>query len=204
MPRLIKIAIACGAIPLVAGTAIYFTWRVTRWESLMALGMLNIFVGLALFAVGAGCLLFQSMRDESSSGQQPIDAGLQNLLVACLLLVNFPAALVYGLSAMEVMSRYTLQISNDSGRPVERFSLSGPNLKVDLGEIPVGAMIENVVDFRGEGQLLFSAEIDGEVIDGIVDGYVSSGIGGDTKLRLLPDAKFEVQHKWDAESLASD
>jgi hypothetical protein len=204
VPRLIKIAIACGAIPLVAGTAIYFLWRVTRWESLMALGLSNILVGLALFAVGVGCLLCQSMREESNSDGQPIDAGLRNLLVACLLLVNFPMAFVYGLSAMEVMSRYTLQVTNNSGRPVERLLLSGPNLKVELGEIPIGATIENVVDFRGEGPLLFAAELDGEAIDGEVDGYVCSGIGGDTKLRFLPEGKFEVQRKWGIEFLARD
>jgi hypothetical protein len=190
VPRLIKIEIACGAIPLVAGTAIYVTWRVTRWESLMALGLLNILVGLAMFAVGVGCLLCQSMREEASSGPQPIDAGLRNLLVACLLLVNFPVAFVYVLSADDVMSRVTIRIVNESGNKIDAIAIEGIGVDKHVDPVQAGGYDRVYLRHVGEGGVSFTARHGGQEINGELIGYV---VGGeDVTLRFLPDGKFEV------------
>lgn len=200
MPRLIKITIACGAIPLVAGTAIYFTWRVTRWESLMALGLLNILVGLALFAVGVGCLLCQSLRNESNSEQQPIDAGLRNLLVACLLLVNFPVAFVYVLSADNVMSRVTIRIVNESGNKIDAIAIEGIGVDKHVGPVTAGGYNRVYLRHVGEGGINFIARQGDREFKGELNGYV---VGGeDITLRFLPDGKFEVGNNRETPYLA--
>ncbi len=204
MPRLIKIAIACGAMPLIAGTAIYFLWRLTRWEFLERLGMFNIFIGLALFAIGVGCVIRQSNDEMSTPNTNNGNTGQRNLLVVTLLLANFPAAIIYGLSAIEVMTRYTVCITNESPTAIEKLVLVGPNSEWSIGVVPAGARVQRELSFGGEGSLSFTAEHEGESIQGEVDGYVTGGLGGDTTLRLLPNGKFDVRRKWDTSFLARD
>lgn len=202
MPRLIKIAIACGAIPLIAGTAIYFTWRVTRWESLELFGLLNIFVGLALFVVGVGCLLRQTLQGESSKEQQPHSARLQSSVVACLLLVNFPAALVYGISAIDVMSRTTIRIVNESGREFDAISFQGAGVDKRVGPMSPRDYERIYVRASCEGGIEFVASQGGREIKGELIGYVAGG--EDITLRFLPDGKFEVGNNRKTPYLARD
>lgn len=199
MPRLIKIAIACGAIPLIAGTAIYFTWRLTQWDLMMLLGMFNIFVGLALFVVGIGCLIYQNHR-ESCAGTSI--AKRQNAFVAALLLANFPAAGVYGLSAIDVMSRFTVRIVNDSGDSIDSIEVQGIGFEKEVGRMQAGDHTRLYIRSFGEGGAEFTARQRGRDIQGELHGYVTGG--EDITLRLLPDGKFEVRNNREVAYVARD
>lgn len=199
MPRLIKIAIACGAIPLLAGTAIYFTWRLTQLDVMMLLGMLNIFVGLTLFVVGIGCLIYQAHR-EWSAGRSV--STRRNAFVAALLLVNFPAAGVYGMSAIDVMSRFTVRIVNDSGGDIDSLEVKGAGFNREVGPMQAGDRTRFYIRNFGEGGAEFTARQHGQDIHGALHGYVTGG--EDVTLRLLPGGKFEVGDNRDVDYLARD
>jgi hypothetical protein len=199
MPRLIKIAIGCGAIPLMAGTAIYFTWRLTQLDLMMLLGMLNIFVGLALFVVGIGCLIYQKHR-ELCAGRSV--AKRRNAVVAALLLANFPAAAVYGVSAIDVMSRFTVRIVNNSGDTISSVEIQGNGFKDEVGPMRAGDHARFHIRNFGEGGVEFIARQQNRVTQGELSGYATGG--EDITLRFLPDGKFDVSDNREVDYLARD
>lgn len=202
MPRLVKVAIACGAIPLFAGTTIYFTWRLTRWNALELLGLINILAGLAFFLVGIGCLVVQVFRERRTGHPMARVATLRNTFAIGLLFANFPAAAVYGISAIDVMSRFTARVVNDSGEKIDALELKGIGKVVQFNPIPVGGRTRRYVRHFGEGSVEFTARQRDGVIRGELWGYVCGG--EDITLRFLPGGKFEVHDNRDVEYLTRE
>jgi hypothetical protein len=116
----------------------------------------------------------------------------QSFLVGGLLLVNFPAAALYGLSAIGLMSQYTVRVINESGATIDSFVLKGPGVDVDFGPITVGDNKTRSLAFTGDGTLDFSASEQRLHFDGQIEGYVTGNQGGDATIRVLPDGKFEI------------
>ena len=197
-----KLAIACGATPLLAGTAIYLGWRVTRLDVFIGLGMINIAAGLLLFTIGVGCLLVQRHRDHH--GTNGGGSSRRAWLIGGLLLVNFPAAAVYGVSAIDVMGRETVRIINDSGARIDNVVLLGPGVKNAVGPIPAGGRVRRYLRFAGDGTLEFSARQNEVAMQGELEDYVTGGWGGDVTLHLLPDGKFEVRDNGNTPYYARD
>jgi len=140
MPRLIEAAILCGAVPLLAGTLIYVTWRFTRSDALMSAGMITIAVGLLAFVGGAVCLLRQPWHADGDRAARR-RLRFQGIFALALLLINFPAAAFYTLSAIDVETRYTVCVHNGSDRPIESLVVTGPGVRVELGPIGPGRRV---------------------------------------------------------------
>src|SRR5687767_6136344 len=86
-----RLALICGAAPLIAGIAIFVTWVYTRWNWLVGAGLLVINVGIVLFIVGVVCLMrFNNVARE----EEPIPRRRtrRSWTAVCLLLGNFPVA----------------------------------------------------------------------------------------------------------------
>ena len=52
MNRALRVAVICGAIPLILGVTIFLTWLVFRWNWLELAGFILLYVGFAAFVVG--------------------------------------------------------------------------------------------------------------------------------------------------------
>lgn len=94
-------AVVCGVAPLVVGTSIFLLWLVFEWEWLMGAGMLTIVGGTALVLAG-GIFLASHVWQGRNAGcvrSGPVIA------VAALLMINFPAALCFTLTAASLYSR---------------------------------------------------------------------------------------------------
>lgn len=187
---LLKTAIACGAVPLATGTLIYLAWWFTRWDALPGFGLLNIFCGLVLSFVGVICLAGYLINERRSVPRASLV--VQALLVSGLLLVNYPAAAFYALSAIDLMGRCTVHIANESDTTIESLILIGPGVKVEAGPVQPGGNTSRTLDFVGDGTLDFSAKQQNASFKGQLAGYVTGGIGGEIVVRVKPDGKFEV------------
>ncbi len=198
MSRLLQTAIACGAIPLTLGTAIYVAWRVANWDWLMAAGLFTVLGGLLLFAIGAGCLVVYVIREARNGQPHRIPLGLQSLLVGGLLLVNFPAAAYYAWSAVGLMTQFTVCVVNETGAVVDNVVLTGPGVHVETGPIPAGSRSWHTVHFSTDGTLEFAASWQSGSSEGPIEEYVTNGVGGDATLRLLPNGEYEIdrQPRW--------
>jgi hypothetical protein len=177
-------AFFCGAIPLAVGSVIYFTFRVTHDESLAIAGIYAILGGLAFFAVGVMCLVAHVYRRR--------DFDVATLLLGSLLLSNFPAAAIYGLSAIGLITQYVVQVVNGSDVVVDSFIVEGGGVHVELGPIQVGESKQCRVFFDADGTLRFKARQQQLRFDGEIEGYVTRNVGGMATVQIKPGGNFEV------------
>ncbi len=193
MPRLLKSAIVFGAVPLLVGTLIYGTWRLTRWHWLGTAGLLTLPLGLAAFLAGTIALTWHLWREWRVGRTTRSPLWLHAVLVGGLLLINFPAAVFYMLSAINITTRYTVRVHNDSDRPIESLVVTGPGVRVELGPIAPGQQAQRHVHFRGDGTLDFSARQQEILFSGQLEGYVTGGLGGNRTIRVKQRGVYELQ-----------
>jgi hypothetical protein len=193
MPRLLKLAVILGAVPLLVGTLIYGAWRMTRLPWLEAAGMLTIYMGIAAFVVGAFALVRHLRHESRARRTTSRSLWFEGVLVGGLLLANFPAAAFFSLSAMNIHTRYTVRVHNDSDQPIESLVVTGPGVRVEFGPIAPGEHTHRHIHFSGDGTLDFSARQQELRFGGQVEGYVTGGWSGDTSVRIKPRGVFEIR-----------
>jgi hypothetical protein len=52
MNRAYRVALICGAIPLLVGISMLMLWLITRWDGLMMAGIYSPYCGVTIFLVG--------------------------------------------------------------------------------------------------------------------------------------------------------
>lgn len=178
-----RAALACGVLPLAAGTSIFALWVVTRWEWLMPAGVFTLFLGLALFVVGALALArfcWLGLR----MPEPPPGFWRATAIAAALLLSNFPAAGTIIWKVGDLYSRYTVVVRNESGRALEDVRISGGGCEAVFGTIAPGEEERRSFLIQHDGQLEIHA--DGLGRQTIV-GYVTNSMGGHTTVTVHPD-----------------
>jgi hypothetical protein len=184
---LLWVAIACWAIPLIVGSAIYFAFRATGADWLALAGYFTILAGLAFFGVGVACLVAYAYRQRRLSGR--------TLLVSCLLLSNFPAAAFYALSGVALLTQYEVTVINKSDAAIDSFVVEGPGVQVELGPIQIGESKQNRVFFDDDGNLTFNARQQQLRFNGEIDDYVTRNMGGMATVRIKPGGNFNVARR---------
>jgi vacuolar-type H+-ATPase subunit I/STV1 len=188
MSRLLKCSIALGASPLIIGTLIYFTWRLTRWHWLEMMGLMTILIGIIVFLAGAVCLILH-LKSESRTGRtSPLNA----LVVGGLLFANFPLAAVYIASAIDISTRFTVRVYNESDHPIESFIILGPGIQTEIGPIPSGKKAIQHNYPTTDGSLRFTARHQQLNYDGELEGYVCNGWDGDKTVRVSGKGTYEI------------
>ena len=186
-PGLYRTAIWCAAVPMVVGTVDFLLWLLVGGETLMAVGAFTILGGLGLFAVGAGSLIAYLWRELRAGLQSGKALAKRVTLAAVLLLANFPLAFGYMAAAGEIMRTCVVVVANDSSRPVDSFTLSGPDFRrggpVELGPIEPG----------GRATYKFKPDVDGGIRydlqqgDRAVGGQVTDYAWGGTQYNVAVD-----------------
>jgi hypothetical protein len=189
MARLLKCSIALGASPLVIGTFIYFTWRLTRWPWLEIMGLASILIGIGAFLGGAVCLIVHLKSESHNARTSPIKA----LLVGGLLIANFPLAVFYTTSAYDISTRYTIRVHNESNDPIESFVILGPGIKTEMGPISSGHKAVRHYYPTTDGSLRFAARQNGLSFDGELEGYVTRSWDGDKTVRIRENGSIEIK-----------
>ncbi len=190
MTREGKAIVICGAFPLLLGSMIYATWSFTRWSWLEVTGMIVIAVGTLMVTIGTGLLARYLSRIRRIGSLARNKNWIKVFLASGLLLANFPVAIIYTISAIQIKTRYTLRVSNESGNAIESLLIKGPGVRMELGQIAPGQKIVHELEFSGDGSLDFVARQRQHEFSGTVDEYVTGGWSGDTTIRVMPNRQF--------------
>lgn len=184
-------AVACAVLPLGVAVAIFAAWYLTQAGWLAAAGLVDIGAGLALLPAGLFCVYRYSRLVDRASVPRWFRNAMATLV---LLLGNVPAAVGFVYAAAYVSSAYRVVVENDSAAPVRDLVLRSPMGQYRVGEVAPDTSVERIFRFAGEGEVTYSAVIGERRIDGVLDGYVSSGIGGTTILTFTASGRAEVRN----------
>ena len=192
-------AVLCGAVPLLAGIAIYVTWRLTFWSDLEIAGIQTIGLGLVCQVIGGISLLasaFQAYRQ-----QQFKKIRYRLLLTACLLISNFPVAIAILLSVSEVKSRFIVAVINESGQDVQRYVVVAPGEMKTLRTIRAGQWGRTYVHVGDDDCLTYRVSDTQATIKKLgPEGGDSCHHGKGVTIRLTPDGGSEVKEFFDADA----
>ena len=196
----LKLAIFCGGLPLLAGVTLCGLFLTVAgdksYESAwMSAGLAVIFAGLALFGLGlvALCVYFLKGRKAGLEMRKLVENCVLTLL---LLSSNFPVALACTWVANQEMSAYHLTLKNDSSEPVEDILVTWPG-----GSHPVAVSLHSLesVQFKirvtGEGPIEYTSMQGGESCEGVLVGYVTSGLGGSLEVSFLDGCEFNATER---------
>lgn len=192
-----RVAIACALVPLLIGLCVFAGWLVTKSEWLMVAGIFDIYLGVALFFVGAICTAVYFVTARRSPGPSTKRIGLRAALCACLLLVNFPIAGSLAFAASHIFSAFNFTIENESEKILTDVEVSGPGVKLSFSCVPPEGFVEGTMHFDNDGEVRLLATFDGEQHNEIVEGYVTRGMGGDVRILVDASGQIRVEHPMD-------
>lgn len=136
---LVITAAICGALPLIAGIAIFIAWTTTRLSVFELLGFLTIVGGLFLFVIGMVCLASYHLPRLNTIPSSPTRWGMTLALPLILLLINFPVAVAALISVRHIKSAVKITVVNRSASTVKSVALETPDGSWTLNDLAPGA-----------------------------------------------------------------
>lgn len=192
LPRLLKTAFLCGALPLFIGTLIFVFWLLTRWGELMAAGVLIIILGLIWFVIGVICVIVHLLR--SGGPEAAPSQGWKPALILSLLLANFPVVYFYLNTVDELLTRYTVVVINDSQQPIESLFIKtgGQHTLAEFKPIASGQSAKRHFSVSGT-PLDFTARQNQSGFGGSVDSYAFSDGKQGKIIRIKSPGTYELE-----------
>lgn len=199
-----------GALPLVAGSSIFFLWCATGWPWLEFAGFVNIGIGLASVGLGAlGLLIY--FYTEVLTSERPFSwrRWLWCLSAAALLALNFPlCAIIVGTvtklqsanAAIAQSRRGSIAVVNTSARAVEMVHITGLPNESTLARIPAGEARTVVVDDLHAPTIAVTIFQDGTTTTKALDLTGTNRDANEFVAAIKPDGDihlFVVGFRWD-------
>ena len=189
-----RLALTCGAVPLLLGVSIFFLWVITRWDWLMMAGVATLYAGVAAFFIGAfalACFCWLASR----SADLPRRRNSNRVLACGLLLVsNFPVAVGIVAAAIAIETCYVVIVQNNSQQVLSGIRLSGGGCEAEIGTIPPGGAARRSFWIQDDGSLEFRALQGNSALTHTIDPYVCGGMGGHTTVIISPDESISVHN----------
>lgn len=163
-----RIALFCGATPLAASALLFLLWIATKWNGLISAGVVIIYSGLALLAIGAMALLcygWLAFRQRDLPRKKIWGAIASATALLC---AQFPVAWGTAGAIVAIGTRYTVLVRNDSAQPLQHVLIYGPGASAAIFSIPPHASAERSLWFQGDGELRFEATRDNAKINGTI------------------------------------
>ena len=146
-PRwLLKVAVACGVIPLVLGVGATLLFALTRWD-FWTYAFILLLVGPILFVVGTGCLsVFGFYNRRLPESERRHGDGRRVGWTLALLCVNWPAALAC-LAVVTVVNGgisrgLDLTVTNRRAVPVGPVDITAGGHSYHMDTVAPGAQVE--------------------------------------------------------------
>jgi len=185
MHRLYKASLILGGAPLIAGTAIFVLWLVTRADVLMVAGLYVIYAGIGCGILGIGCLV-----GYLHSARAAITVRRNALVAGGLLVLNVPVCMAIIFAVIAIETRYVVTLTNESDVTIDHIALQGPEAHHVWTDVPAGTSVSQGLYFSGPGTLTFEGQVAHEQHTGHLSGYVTRGLGGSAHLRFTDERSF--------------
>ncbi len=183
-------SIVLGLTPLVTGVGIFLLWLLVRWDLLMLAGVFTIYGGLLCVGGGFACLV----KYWFVAGRGGVNhLAWRILAVALLQLANFPVAVGVVVAAHYVHTRFTVEVTNESGEPIRQMVVSGGGVKAIIEDVPAGERRTESFHFTQDGSLGYEFTHQGKIRSGVVEGYVTNGQGGRRSVLIHQDGTVFVR-----------
>lgn len=179
-----KLSLICGLIPLIAGCVIFALWLSTKSPWLMIAGIYNTTIGVALFIFGFIFLYVYGKEEKKAGKAYPKK---QVLISSAILLLNLPVAASAVYSADYIMSASTVTVVNHSAFEVSNLILIEGDLSHPFPPVSPSQTIVEKFHFKYEGAVDYKLSLNGDMKEGMVFGYVSSGIGEHVTMIIKKD-----------------
>lgn len=193
MKTRLDIAILCWAIPLVLGLGVFGCWLATEEPWLIFAGMGVIGLGCLLFVVGMTALVYLWRHGVPDSGSRSSPKAV--LLTAALLFSNFPIAFGLSIGAASWSCRYQISIHNNSSQYLNDIRIFGGGCDIRMDGLGPGESTSRTFWIVNDGTLLLEAKNPTNIIRVQADGYVTNGLGGNTRVTFLPNQTVEVENR---------
>lgn len=194
MNRAYRVALICGALPLLVGVLIFLVWLITRWDWLMMAGIFTLYGGVAVFFIGAIALVRFFWLAVRTPELPRRGLWLSTLGCAALLLSNFAVAGGITASVIAIETRYTVVVHNTSRQPLSGVRVFGGGCEADFGTIPPGGIVRRSFWIQHDGELEFRAVSGATTHSESIDGYVTNSMGGYTTVTINPDDTISVSN----------
>ena len=179
-----RIAIACGLLPMILGTAIFTEWLFTDLDTLEIIGLWLIYGGIALFAIG----IFSLRVFVSHARRRGILYRKPTAWALAVLLMNFPLCAAYVSIAFAMESAHVVTVVDRAALPIEGLILTDPaGRQFRIGTVEPGEARHACLDFSGEGAVQFAFNVDGQMRVGTLITYQSNPFGSNATLDLSED-----------------
>jgi hypothetical protein len=192
MKRAYRVAVICGAFPLVVGVSIFALWLVTRRDWLMIAGIITLLGGLGFVGLGFIALARYHWLALRTPGPPRRRLWLSTLGCASLLLINFPIAGGIVSTVVAIETVYTVVVQNTSQQPLDSVRVFGGGCDVSFGFIPPDGVARRSFWIQHDDELEFRAASGTTTHAKTIDGYVTNGGGGHTTVTLNPDQTISV------------
>lgn len=195
----LRIAIACGALPLVVGVVSLIVFLQSEetsgeMEGWAEVGVSILMGGVALFSLGLvtlGVYLVKGSRD----GVPKRDLAQNAILTLILLLANFPAALACIWIAGDSFSRVQMLVVNKSEAAMEDLNITWPGGEHIIEELGPQDGAELFFHVSSDGTVDFTARQAGESCEGNLAGYVTPNMGAMIEVVFLGDCEVTVKER---------
>ncbi|MHC1766961.1 MAG: hypothetical protein AB9869_22105 [Verrucomicrobiia bacterium] len=185
-------AFVCGALPMILGTAVFVIWAVTSWGWWERAWMWLI--GFAMVCLLVGSVAVARHLAQSQSGSASGAGSRRSAVFAGLLLfLNIPVGVLLMMLLVSVLTRYTVDVANDSDVPVESLVLTGPGVEsIEIGPVAPQQRTSKPLRFTGDGKLAYSGLYKGSIHSGILEASASPDAGGGKQLRIMPEGDWVI------------
>jgi hypothetical protein len=195
MNRPYRIALFCGATPLIVGTSIFVLWLFTRWEWLKLAGAGTLVAGALSCLAGVVLLSWSYALARERPELTHAQAILATLCGIALLLVNFPAAagILYAVEVIE--SAYVVEVQNQSAQPLDSVRVYGGGCDISLGSIQPHGTARRTFWIKGDGTLAIQVRRASNTAEATVEGYATNGLGGHSIVSVSPSLSISVREE---------
>jgi len=195
----LRVAITCGALPLVVGVVtliIFLQSEVSSSEmdGWVEAGVSILMGGVALISVGLVTLGVYLVKG-SRGGVPKRDLAQNAILTLILLLANFPAALACIWVAGDSLSRVGLSLVNESDAIVEDLNITWPGGDQYIGDLGSQDSAELSFHVSSDGTVGFTARQGGAPCEGNLIGYVTTNMGETMRVVFSGDCEVRVTER---------
>jgi len=185
------IAILCGVVPLITGTAIFLLWLYSRDISLMEAGLRTIETGKGIVVAGLLSVAAYAVI-VYCCGVRPAAIARKAIKPLAIMALNFIVAPTLVMAGIIIATGYVITVENRSKLPLENFHLLVPGDIIQFGTLQPSERKTEQFRIKGDGTIEYRYKQEGKSHSGLVEGYVTNMQGGSISIVIRENGRIGI------------